>query len=147
MPAAAISASGTSAHQLARHPSVTVSRPPSSGPSRFATPADAPQIPSAPPRRSGGNPLTAPASAAGLTRPAPTPCTTRLAISAPMLDMSAPAPAPTAHAASPAGRATQPRSPAPPGGPPRLTRPRAGCGGGGGPGAGGEPYPGLPRNL
>ncbi len=95
--AAAISASGTSTHQSARQPSHTVSTPPSSGPSRFETPALAPQIPSALPRRSGGKPLTAPARAAGLTRPAPTPWTTRVATSTPMLDASAPRPAPSAN--------------------------------------------------
>ena len=99
--AAAISVSGTSAHHAARQPKETVNRPPSSGPTKFETPALAPQIPSALPRRSGGKPLTAPASAAGLTSPAPAPWMTRVVISAPMLDVSAPAPAPTPNTARP----------------------------------------------
>ncbi len=64
-------------------------------------PALAPQIPSAPPRRSGGKPLTAPASAAGLTSPAPTPWSTRVATSTAMLGATAPAAAPSAKRPSP----------------------------------------------
>src|SRR6202012_6094829 len=86
-----MTASGTSAHQTARQLSVKVSSPPRRGPRRLAAPALAPQIPSAAPRRAGGNPLTAPASAAGLTIPAAAPCETRAAINAPALDVSAPA--------------------------------------------------------
>ena len=70
MPTAAAAVRGSSAHQLARQPKATVSRPPSSGPARLDMPALAPQIPRALPRRSGGKPDTAPASAAGLTSPA-----------------------------------------------------------------------------
>ncbi len=62
-------------------------------------PALAPQIPSALPRRSGGKPLTAPASAAGLTSPAPAPWTIRATISAPKLETTAPAAAPMANSA------------------------------------------------
>ena len=82
MAMATAAVSGSSAHQFARQPKATVSRPPSSGPSRLDMPALAPQMPSALPRRSGGKPLTAPASAAGLTRPAPTPWMTRATSSA-----------------------------------------------------------------
>src|SRR5579875_3869475 len=88
-------------HQSARQPSVTVSAPPSSGPARFDTPEAAPQMPSAAPRRSGGKPLTAPASAAGLTRPAPTPCSPRASSSTAISPASAPAAAPTAKSARP----------------------------------------------
>ena len=65
----------------------------------------APQIPSAAPRRSGGKPETAPASDAGLTSPAPTPCTTRDATSTPKLPATAPrSPRRTANTASPTER-------------------------------------------
>ena len=101
MPIAAAAVRGSSAHQLARQPKATVSRPPSSGPARLDMPALAPQIPSALPRRSGGKPDTAPASAAGLTRPAPAPWMTRAMSSASKLWASAPASAPTANTPRP----------------------------------------------
>ena len=78
-PRLAASASGTSAHQAARASRRRPTRtPPSSGPTRFAVPALAPQIPRALPRRSGGKPRLHPPSAAGLTRPTPIPCSTRV---------------------------------------------------------------------
>ena len=46
-------------------------------------------MPSAAPRRLAGKPLIAPASAAGLTKPAPSPCTTREAISIPIVGATA----------------------------------------------------------
>ena len=47
---------GTRNHQQARQSIATVSRPPTTGPIRFAMPELAPQMPSAAPRRSGGKP-------------------------------------------------------------------------------------------
>ena len=70
-------------------------------------PALAPHTPSARPRRSGGKPLTAPASAAGLTRPAPAPCSTRVAASAPMLEDNAPAAAPVANRPRPSSASAE----------------------------------------
>jgi hypothetical protein len=102
IPAIASAASGTNAHQSARQPNATVSSPPSSGPTRFEAPALAPQIPSAEPRRSGGKPLTAPASAAGLTIPAATPCTARVSSRTTMSGATAPPAAPAANSRSPA---------------------------------------------
>ena len=92
---------GTKNHQHARQSIATVSSPPITGPIRFAMPELAPQMPSADPRRSGGNPETAPASEAGLTSPAPTPCTSRDATSTPKPPASAPIAAPAANTASP----------------------------------------------
>src|SRR5438445_425096 len=55
-PQATATLAGRKNHQQARQSIATVSRPPTTGPTRFAIPELAPQKPSAAPRRSGGNP-------------------------------------------------------------------------------------------
>ncbi|HZO60391.1 MAG TPA: hypothetical protein VFB51_11930 [Solirubrobacterales bacterium] len=99
---AAAALAGIRNHQHARQSIATVRSPPTTGPIRLAMPELAPQMPSAEPRRCAGKPDTAPASEAGLTSPAPMPCTTREAISTSRLPASAPIRAPAPNTASPA---------------------------------------------
>ncbi len=69
--------------KMYRQSKAVTSRPPSVGPAIVATPATAPQIPNAAPRRSGGKTIVSSASVCGISSAAPAPCTARNAISQP----------------------------------------------------------------
>ena len=68
-----------------RQSNALTSRPPRVGPAIVATPATAPQMPNAAPRRSGGNTVVRMASVCGSSSAAPTPCAARKATSQPTL--------------------------------------------------------------
>jgi hypothetical protein len=74
--------SGTLTQKIADQPNASISTPPRIGPSPNPSPATAAQIPIAPARRSAGNASTRIDSVSGAISAAPTPCTTRAAISA-----------------------------------------------------------------
>jgi hypothetical protein len=74
---------------------------PSTGPTKGASPVTPPKMPRARPRRSGGNAAFTSASASGMTRVAPAPCTARAAI-------SQPTPGASAHAAEAAVNSPRP---------------------------------------
>ena len=91
--------------------------PPTTGPPTTARPVIAPKMPSAQPRRSGGNAALSSASASGMTTAAPTPWTARAAI-------SAPTPGASAHAADAAHEHAQPDGEQPPAAEPVAQRGR-----------------------
>jgi hypothetical protein len=76
---------GTLTKKIHCHPKWSTSTPPASGPTSVATPAVAPHTLIATPRRSGGKIRVIVDSVCGVSRAAPMPCTTRAAISIPML--------------------------------------------------------------
>ena len=79
---------GTLTMKIHCQPSPSTRTPPASGPTRVATPAVAPHTLSATPRRSGGKILVIVDSVCGVSSAAPSPCTTRAAISISMLPAS-----------------------------------------------------------
>ena len=79
---------GTLTKKIHCQPSPSTSRPPASGPTSVATPAVAPHTLIATPRRSAGKMRVIVDSVCGVSRAAPTPCTTRAMISMPMLSAS-----------------------------------------------------------
>ncbi|MNR37092.1 hypothetical protein D3C85_1550830 [compost metagenome] len=72
---------GTLMKKIHSQPRPSTRTPPRIGPTRVATPAVAPQMPMAAPRRSGGKILVMTAMVCGVIMAAPRPCTTRAAIS------------------------------------------------------------------
>ena len=72
---------GTLTKKIHCHPNPSTSTPPASGPTRLATPAVAPHRLTATPRRSGGKIRVIVDKVCGVSTPAPTPWTTRAAIS------------------------------------------------------------------
>ncbi len=74
---------GTLMKKMYRQSNAVTSRPPNVGPAIVATPATAPQMPNAAPRRSAGNTMVRIASVCGIRSAAPTPCTARPAMSHP----------------------------------------------------------------
>ena len=74
---------GTLMKKIHRQSNAVTSRPPRVGPAIVATPATAPQMPNAAPRRSAGKTVVMIASVCGISSAAPTPCTARNAISRP----------------------------------------------------------------
>ena len=79
---------GTLTKKIHCQPSRSTSTPPASGPTSVATPAVAPHTLIATPRRSAGKIRVIADSVCGVSRAAPTPCTTRAAISISMLSAS-----------------------------------------------------------
>ena len=76
---------GTLTKKIHCQPRPSTSTPPASGPTSVATPAVAPQTLIATPRRSAGKMRVIVDSVCGVSSAAPTPCTTRAAISMPMV--------------------------------------------------------------
>ena len=76
---------GTLTMKIHCQPSPSTSTPPASGPTSVATPAVAPHTLSATPRRSAGKIRVIVDSVCGVSSAAPTPCTTRAAMSISML--------------------------------------------------------------
>jgi hypothetical protein len=71
--------------KIHRQSKAVTSSPPRVGPAMVATPATAPQMPNAAPRRSGGNVLVMIVRVCGMSMAAPTPWTARNAMSQPGL--------------------------------------------------------------
>ncbi len=67
--------------KIHRQSKLVTRRPPKVGPAIVATPATAPQMPSAVPRRSAGNVATMRAMVCGISMAAPSPCRARAPIS------------------------------------------------------------------
>jgi len=93
---------GTFSQKIHCHAMPWVMAPPSTGPTTTASAVTPPKIPSAQPRRCGGKAAFSRASASGITIAAPTPCSARAAISAPIPGASAHAADPDANTPSPA---------------------------------------------
>ena len=84
------------------HDRAPVSTPPATGPSATPKPEIAAQMPSAAPRRSGGNAAVIIVSVSGMIAAPPMPSSARAAISVPAFGASAPAAEATVNSSTPA---------------------------------------------